>query len=246
MSLLDRLKSFVANPPLDEDGEPTAPKLLPGATDEAIAALEAWLRTPLSVECRELLKQCGGFDDGGDPLDFAGAPYGFDLIPGLSGARIRQIAADGFGDSWFYWNSATGPNLGPIFFHQHEIPVVVYQSPTLEAFLEEWLKLITPNTPNAIDDVHEFRIKPIRTLNQRLLPCAAAISTGDAVLSSFAKAQRADTWICDLRTAKTGDGVNLSEHDIVGVHESQPILALARGRSGFARFLLGRRKVPAV
>lgn len=82
---------------------------------------------------------------------------------------------------------------------------------------------------------------PIRDLDQDLIEREVAIASGDEDLRTFARQQPVGCWLYDFRRAKVGDGVDLKKLDLVSAHPKLPILALARGRSPIARWLLGRR-----
>jgi hypothetical protein len=247
VSTVERLRELVQNPPRGEDGEVSPVKLLPPVSPGKLAELEAEIGAALSPECRQLLSGCAGWEEG--PLegaDFIGATLDFDPSPCVSGARMQEIATDGLANSWFYWKSARSPDLGPVFFYQHEVPMIVRQSDRLVDFVNECVRMITPPYQSLIDDLHEFRLKPVKDLNNDLVARESALASGDAELARFARDQTQAGWFCDLRKTKVGEGVNLAALDVVGLHPRLPLLALQQGRSGLARFFLGRRKVPAL
>jgi hypothetical protein len=57
--------------------------------------------------------------------------------------------------------------------------MIFYQSSRLVEFVEECVRSMTPPFKSLIDDVHEFRLKPIRDLNSDLIERDVAISSGD-------------------------------------------------------------------
>lgn len=247
MSPVERLAELVQNPPRGEDGEINPVKLLPPVAPAKLAELEAEIGAALSPECRQLLSYCAGWEEG--PLegaDFIGFTPDFDPIPGVSGTRMQEIATDGLANSWFYWKTARSPDLGPVFYYQHEFPVIVRQSDRLVDFVNECIRMITPPFQSLIDDLHEFRLKPAKELNDALILRESALASADGELARFAQAHPEAGWFCDLRQTKVGEGVNLAALDVIGLHPRLPMLALQKGRSGLARFFLGRRKVPAL
>jgi hypothetical protein len=97
-----------------------------------------------------------------------------------------------------------------------------------------------------VASVDEFWRDSLPTFNDHLIPASAALNSTDEVHVEFTQAHNEAEWICDLRGTKVGEGVNLEKLDVIGVHPTVPLLALRKGRSGLARFFLGRREVPAL
>lgn len=235
MSLIERISAHVRNPPSNEDGEPFVTKPLPGLSAEDTAAFERSIGCKLSPETRELLSYCGGFDGGAmECVNFKGteAPY----VPKPLAGRILEISPDGYGNFWFYWAPGITPDLGPIYYYDHEGPVLVYQTGRLIHFVDEYLKFMTPPYASLIDDIHEYRLKPHKNLNLDLISKAAAVSGADKELATFAQSLPEDAQVYDFRSAKPGDGVDLRNLNVVAAHPSLPIIGLQRP-SGWIRRL---------
>ncbi|RBP44366.1 SMI1/KNR4 family protein SUKH-1 [Roseimicrobium gellanilyticum] len=243
MSIVQRIQEHLANPPSTEDGESWDTKPSPPFSADEIAAMERKLGHSLPAETRALLEYCSGFDGGTlECFDFWGRDETF-AYPKSLRERFRCIAVDGAGNFWFYWKGAGSGDLGPVFYYQHEGPMYFYQCDSLVQFVDEWLREMTPPYKSLINDVYEFRIRPIKELNNDLLTREAAMAGGDEVLRAFAEPLEQDVMIYDFRSAKPGDGVDLRYLDFIAAHPKWPILA-GRGRSTFLRklkrFFFGR------
>lgn len=233
MSTAANISAYMTAPCLNEDGEEQGTKLLPPVSAPEILELQDVYGCSFTEEVQELLAFCGGLEEGPmEIIDFKGQEVDY-ILPTLRG-RFRNIAPDGFGNFWFYWTSHVGPNLGPIFYYQHEGPMLFYQADCIGDFVRECIRFMTPPYTSLINDVHEFRLRQIRTLNNDLLSRDAA--SADHELEDFLRNLPADTLIYDFRTSKVGDGVDLAKLDVIGLHPKLPVLAL-RKRPGLIRRL---------
>ena len=231
----------MANPPLDEDGEPTETKLLPALTPNEIAKIESSIGSPLDPETKELLSFCGGLEEGpmevinfnGEQLEEVGISY--------HDGRMRAISPDGFGNFWFYWTPQLSNKLGPVYYFQHEGPMIFYQSPTLIHFVNECLRFMNPPYESLIDDVHEFRIKPIKELNLDLREKNHDFVMNDSILEEFSSSLPADALIYDFRSAQIGDGIDLKNLEVISFHSALPIFAVRKKPTLFQR-LFGKKK----
>lgn len=216
--------------------------MLPAIPASRITALEQELGQPVSAEIKELLEYCGGIEGGAlEGMTFIGKRARYAYPPSMK-QRFLEFAMDGFGNFWFYWQPIASNGLGPIFYYQHEGPMLFYQSANLVDFIDEWMRFTTPPYKSLIDDVHEFRIKPIKELNLDLLDRSIVMSGGDEVLKEFICAREDDVLVYDFRRAEIGDGVDLRKLDLIAVHERYPILAVRRrdGWKRFKSFFMGR------
>jgi hypothetical protein len=241
--LAERVKQFLSNPPADEEGEPHEIALLPPTPASRIAALEQELGQPVSTEIKELLEYCGGIQGGAlEGMTFMGKRARYVYPPSMK-ERFLELAMDGFGNFWFYWQPIASDELGPVYYYQHEGPMFFYQSASLVDFIEEWMRFMTPPYKSLIDDVHEFRIKPIKELNSDLLERSSVMSGSDEVLKEFICSLDGDVLIYDFRRAKIGDGVDLRKLDLIAVHQRYPILAVRRrgGWKLFKSIFVGRK-----
>ncbi|QIF03549.1 SMI1/KNR4 family protein [Roseimicrobium sp. ORNL1] len=226
MSIVQRIQAHLANPPLSEDGEPWDTKLLPPFNAQEIASIERELGYALPEETRSLLEFCRGFDGGALETFELWGPEADYLYPVILRGRFRALAQDGYGNFWFYWNRAGTVDLGPIYYYQHEGPMLFVQCSSILEFVDEWLRFMRPPYQSLIDDVHEFRIKPIQELNKDLVSRETALASGDEVLRELAEPLEAGAMIYDFRNRKLGDGVDLKQLDVLAMHPKWPILAV--------------------
>lgn len=236
MSIVDKIKAHLSYERLNEDDEPFGTTLLPGLSAAEIAHVEELIKCRVSDEVRELLNYCGGFHEG--PMEivkFTGSDV--DGVHPKLNERLRQLSPDGFGNFWCFWSTSVTAGLGPIYYYQHEGPMLFYQSASLIDFVEEYLRFMTPPYASLIDDVHEFRIKPIKELDRDLKSHAVAVSAGDEVLRSLAVSLPADLLFYDFRAAKIGDGIDFKGLEIVDIHLVDPILVVKRTRGWLEKII---------
>jgi hypothetical protein len=148
--------------------------------------------------------------------------------------RFQNLGNDGLGNFWFVWNSHVHEGFGPVYYYMHEGPILLFQSDDMEVFVRECLRMMTPPYASLIDDLHEFRLRPIKTLNADLKSRSSVLSGSDATQVEFARTLSEDAQIYDFRGAKPGDGVDLKQLEILAVHPSLPILGVRRRKGLFA------------
>lgn len=225
MTIVDRITEHLRNPPLNEDGEPFGTTLLPPLSAEEISALERIFGCAIGSETRALLSHCGGFREGVmEIVDFKGEEARY-VRKALQG-RFREISPDGYGNFWFYWTSATNSNLGPIYYYQHEGPMLFYQSDSLIDFVGEYLRFMTPPYDSQINDVHEFKLKPLGQLNLDLIERTVALASEDSEMRTFAESVPENSLLYDFRGAKIGDGIDLEKLELISIHSKLPLLAV--------------------
>lgn len=242
MKPAERLKTLMATQWVDEDGEPYECRLLPGVPDEDLAEYETKHGITLAEPIKDLLRFSGGIEGGAlEIFDFLGAPVDFylDLKPRSS---FLEIAQDGWGNSWFYDFTPGGTLLGPIFYYCHEGPIITYQCGDLETFIEDFFQFMTPPYQSPLDDVHEFRLKPIDQLNLDLISQAHAVQSGDALLEGFASRFEADAVFYDFRGKPPGFGFDLSAFQLLAKHAAAPIYAMKTRPGLFQRLTSFWRK----
>jgi hypothetical protein len=229
MGIVDELRAWLAAPSLDEDGEPYDLQLMPGMSAERIAGIERHYGCTFDPEVRELLAYCAGFEGGAMELvEFHGEPMD-DLLPAMKG-RFRSISPDGYGNVWFHWDSWVNARLGPVFYYMHEGPMLLYQCEGITDFVAEYLRFMRPPYDSLIDDVHEFRLRPIRALNDDLKTRDALIADAPE-LGEFAAGLPEDVSFRDFRNAKPGEGVDLAKLDVIALHPVFPVLAVRRRKT---------------
>lgn len=243
MSIAKIISDYMAAPCPNEDGEEHGTKLLPALSATEISELETTYGCRFTEDVRELLMYCGGLEAGPmEIIEFRGSETDY-LMPSLRG-RFRTISPDGFGNFWFYWTSHIGPALGPVFYYQHEGPMIFYQSDGIGDFVRECIRSMTPPYASLIDDVHEFRLRPFRTLNDDLVSRDTILARADHELSDFANHLPSDALIFDFRSSKVGDGVDLAILHVIALHPKYPVLAVRRrlGLLGWLTSLIRPKK----
>jgi hypothetical protein len=225
---------------VDEDGEEDTLRLLPAATPQELASLEAGLPCPLPASVRELLAFTRGFENGPlESVDFAGPPGGFgmeEIFP-----HALPLAHDGSGNYWIADLHADSTDWAPIYFACHDPPVIAFQSNSLEHFIAEILRLANPPRESDVETVRVHVVMDIWRGNPGTIPVRVASSSDDAVLRSFATSLDDSYMIIDLRTAKIGDGFSWGRYGPrtrLVRHAKQPVFA-CRTKSRWQR-LLGR------
>jgi hypothetical protein len=189
---------------VDEDGNEETLELLPPATAEEVAVLEASLPAPLPIEIREALEVSKGFangpleslsllDDGGFGME--------DVFP-----HAHAIGHDGFGNYWVIDLLPDQEAWGPVFFACHDPPVIAYQSDTVSHFVREVVALWQPGPRSPVDVVHEDVTMDIWRSNSGIFDQAMARDSDDPVLVEFADGLPAEAVFADLRAGKVGDG----------------------------------------
>lgn len=229
MNIVDDIRAYMAAPSPDEDGEDRGTRLLPPLSADEIAAMERSFGCTFTSEVKALLAFCGGFEEGPmEIIEFKGALADY-LLPALKG-RFHRISPDGFGNFWFHWAPYVNERLGPVYYYQHEGPMLIHQSDGIEAFVSECLRFMRPPYDSLIDDVHEFRLRKITTFNDDL-KTRDAMRSAKPDLADFVAGFDEDVSFYDFRGAKPGDGVDLAKLDVVALHPELPVLAVRKRKT---------------
>ncbi len=194
---------------LDDDEQPVALVVAPGISAERIESLSAEMGFRLPGELLELLPQCSGIDGLLETIDFTGQTAGFGLDAIFP--RCIPIAHDGCGNYWVLDASPEGADVAPVFFACHDPPVILYQAPSLAAFLAEVVKMFGPAHISLVNDVHEDRIFDVWRKNPGTMTVAQA-ATGDQVLKEFAATLDERFTVVDLWQAEVGMGFSWGRH----------------------------------
>jgi hypothetical protein len=205
MRLAELVSETAGTELVDEDGHTEILRLAPPLTPAELRALETELPCRIPDEVHELLSFARGYENGPlEAFEFAGVPGGFGMEEILPHALA--VAHDGYGNYWVVDLNPTSTTWGPILFACHDPPVIVYQSPTLEEFVREFLRLGMPPFRSEIDDVHERATMRIWDENPGAVPAPQLRNAPDLALRDFAL-QLSDTHlIVDLRAGETGSG----------------------------------------
>ncbi|MFL5264386.1 MAG: SMI1/KNR4 family protein [Anaeromyxobacteraceae bacterium] len=194
---------------VDDDEEPVVLGVAPGISAERIEALGAEMGFRLPGELLELLPQCSGLEGLLETIDFTGQSGGLELDAIFP--RCIPVAHDGYGNYWVLDASPEGADVAPVFFAGHDAPVILYQAPSLAAFLAEVVKMYRPSHDSLVDDVHEDRIFDVWRKNPGTMTVAQA-ATGDRVLKDFAAVLDERFTVVDLRQAAVGMGFSWGRH----------------------------------
>jgi hypothetical protein len=190
---------------VDDDGQVETLELLPPATDEEIARLEAGLPSPLPAEIREALQVSRGLANGPlESLDLVDlAELGLeDVFP-----HAHSIGHDGFGNYWVVDLHAGSSSWSPVFFACHDPPVIAFQSETVEAFVRDAVAMWQPDRPRSpVDEVHEDVTNRIWATHPGFVPHHQAVASEDSVMREFAEGLDPRATLVDLRSPRLGDG----------------------------------------
>jgi hypothetical protein len=202
--IADTLRRLAGLRLTDEDGDEEILELQPPATENEIKALEARLPCPIPDDIRDALRFSKGLENG--PLesfslvDLEG--FGLeDLLP-----YAYSVAHDGFGNYWVLDLLPDTTMWGPVFYACHDPPVLAYQSPTIEEFLNDAIAMWQAGPRSAVDFVHEEVVDRIWRENPDVMTRAALQDSADAVLRTFAAALPPEALAADLRQAALGQG----------------------------------------
>jgi hypothetical protein len=123
---------------------------------------------------------------------------------------------------------------------------VLYQSPTLEKFLLEFMKLHEPPFKSEVDDVHEERLFAVWGKNPLEMDFGPATSSSDGKLSKFA-AQFDESWkFADMRNVPIGMGFSwgrFGPNTEIRRMGSEPVFAYRKPpkEPGFMSKLFGKK-----
>jgi len=169
------------------------------------------LPCPLPATIRELLGYCRGFSGlGVELVDFTGRDCNFEQAEVFP--HGLPIAADGYGNFWVVDLLPGSREWAPIYYASHDAPVILFQSPSFEHFLEELIKLDRPPHRSAVDDVHEDRLFEVWRKNPGVLSHEQGLASSDPVLADFARQLDPAFQIIDLRKGEIGAGFSWGRH----------------------------------
>lgn len=226
MDPAEALRAYLASPSPDEDGEDRGTRALSPLSEAEIEAVAQRCGGALAPELRMLLAYSAGLEGGPMELvEFAGSEERL-YFPPLED-RTYQIAPDGFGNAWCHWATWINDRLGPVLYYQHEGPMLLYQCDDMATFVHEYLRFMRPPYESLIDDLHEFRLRPVRSLNDGLMSRESILAAAPD-LADFVAGVEGDAQFRDLRGAKPGDGIDFAGYDVIAVHPVFPAFAVRR------------------
>jgi len=202
--LADLLRQLAGLRLTDDDGNDRVLELEAPATEDEIQTLAARLPCPLPDDVRQALRVSKGFLNG--PLE------SFSLVD-LEGFGLEEmlphaysIAHDGYGNYWVLDLLPSTTTWGPVFYVCHDPPVLLYQAPTIAAFLNDVVAMWQPGTRSPVDVVHEDVTHRIWSENPDLATPASLQQSTDGVLRAFAGTLPPTALVADLRQPMLGRG----------------------------------------
>ena len=212
MSLRDKVRSAAGTAVAARPGMPPAGKQVPteplklglSLSLGEMDALERTLPCPIPPDVRDLLQSTRGYSNGPIELSFAGVAGGFGLDEVFP--HPHAIAHDGAGNFWVVDLLPHSTGWSPIYYACHDPPVIVYQSDTLEHFVDEWLRLVTPPYASALREMHDDIVHRIWRDHPGAVPATSLRDSHDPELRAFAATLSDACSVVDLRAAATGDG----------------------------------------
>jgi hypothetical protein len=207
---MDVIRDAAASVLVGEDEQRVELVVRPGLPAERIDELSSKFGVRLPGELQDLLPECSGLDGLLADIDFSGQRGDLQGLETLFPRGI-PVAQDGFGNSWLLDASAERAEAIHVFFACHDPPVILYQAPSLAAFLAEVVKMYRPPHKSLVDDVHEDRVFEVWRTNPGTLTVAQA-ATGDQVLRDFAARLDEAFTVVDLRAAEVGMGFSWGRH----------------------------------
>lgn len=237
------IRSAQARDLVDEDGDRVELALAPGLSADAIDALAGELGVPLPADLRALLGFAGAVAGPLDAIDFTGRAFDVELAELLP--HGLPVAGDGYGNFWALDLGPAADVPAPVFFHCHDPPLLLYQSPDIAHFLREAFRLLEPPHASLVDDVHEDRLHRVWRDAPGVIGHAAAL-VGDVELRAFADGLDERWQFADLREPAIGMGFAWGRHGPLTElrrHGHVPLFAFAPPprRPGLLERLRGRR-----
>lgn len=208
MSVTDALRQATELSLQTKRGRPAKLDFLPPATAAEVRSLESLLPCPLPDEIRELLAYCRGLScdalDFVDFIDFTGGHCMFEYVDAFP--HGLPFAADGCGNFWVVDLWPESQSWGPIYFACHDAPVMLYQSPSLQDYVEQLIKALVPPFESVVEDVQGDGIFNVWSTNPGVMSYDEGIQSADPEVKAFAGKLGPSFQIIDLRDAKVGHG----------------------------------------
>lgn len=203
MTLLETVKQAHGIPRVDEEGSSAGLEFLPGLSTEQIATLEKRLPCAIPSNIKDLLGFTSGFKNGPiEDIDFSGS-LAFEMLDVFPYGL--PIAHDGLGNFWVIDLVPQAQEWGAVFYVCHDPAVIVYHTETLEAFINNIIKLSNPSHQSTLDKQEEFSWV-IWKNNPGVLSQNSCIHSNDKSLKEFATILDETYQIIDLRNPQLGDG----------------------------------------
>ena len=207
LSPRERLEKARAENFFHEDGSPVVLKLLPGLNEEEVAKLEAELSAPLPSEINDFVRFARGFEF--SPIGTVTFDRGFSFGMEELFPRAMPLCEDGLGNVWIVEVLRNG-GWGPIFFVNHDPPVIVVHCKDIVFFLNELFNLRHPQHSNIIDRVQEASMHIWS--EEQGIKASSLQDSSDEALCTFAKGLKSNDLVFDLRDQNVGSGFAWGRH----------------------------------
>lgn len=202
MNTLEVLRRAAGRKWTGEDGAEEIVGLQPPVSPARLAELERELGFPLPRELAELLRATAGLEML-ESLDLAS--IGPCPLSDLFG-QVITLVGDGAGNLWVLELRPGRETLGPVWFLCHDAPVLVYQSPDLATFVDDYLRFCASPHEGPVAEVVERAVQRVWTQASDA-PSATLRESPDALLREFAQRLGEGWFIRDLRRARPGEGM---------------------------------------
>lgn len=207
LDLVEAVQRSAGRELVTEDGDREVVGLQPPASQARILEVEAELGHPLPAPLRALVERTAGLELL-ESVDFLSA--GRSPLDALFG-NVLTLAGDGAGNFWILELDPQHATLGPVWFVCHDAPVLVYQSPDLASFVEDYLRFKSAPHDGPVADVVRGAVR--RVAGQRVeVPAASLVDSDDPLLRTFARSLDGEWYVRDLRAARCGDGMPLGRY----------------------------------
>ena len=215
--------------PLQVDGNPTSPHLLPSG-DVAIPR-DFWARYPqgIGAEFNDLLELCSGFRIGSYEVSFTDHHFqGFD---GLLNDWL-ELTQDGYGNFWVL-EILPNAEMGSVWFVCHDPPVMILVASDLGSFIDLVVDVFRKKKrcePNAFAVSHDAAMR-VWSANRPNTPARECDKSQDIELREFARTLSPGSVILDMRAFHPGDGIicdALSPMHPVKLCPTNPLLRAAK------------------
>ena len=223
-------------------GRPVPLELEPGMTYGELADFGSRLPCPIPPHVHELMAYTSGFTGGAISLvDLTSRKCDFEFYAAFP--HGHPIAADGFGNFWVIDLLPDSTDWGPIYFVCHDPAVILYQSATLQDFLDALFKASVPPYTSLLNDVLEDRLFRVWSSNPGVVAYERARASSDPDIRAFAESLDPTYQIIDMRQAPVGFGFSWGRYGPqteVRRHGTIRIFAYQQRKKSFLQRVFGR------
>lgn len=202
MGILDVMQKAAGRTWVDEDGNEEVVRAQGPVSPARMTEIERALGFPLPSELEQVLRTSAGLDML-ESLDLASiGPCPLGTLLGM----VITLADDGAGNYWVLELRPGLETLGPVWFLCHDAPVLVYQSPDLATFIDDYLRFCAPPNDGPVAEVVRHAVRRVWAQTSDVTSSSLRDSP-DPVLREFARRLGEGWFVADLRHARPGEGV---------------------------------------